>query len=83
MNTHSKHIIELLQTRTVLFSNMSNIWENTNVCAEQYCYVTSLYLSSLLAHAYYIIIDSGVLEPGHGREVVGGLNATKNGCFKR
>ena len=30
----------------------------------------------MLAHEYNIIIDSCVVSPGHGREVVGGLNDT-------
>ena len=33
---HSKHIIELLKNRTVLFSDMSIILENTDSYAEQY-----------------------------------------------
>ena len=33
----------------------------------------------MLAHAYNIIIDCGVGAPGHGREVVDGLNATDKG----
>ena len=31
----------------------------------------------MLAHAYNIIIDRGVGAPGHGREVVDGLNDTE------
>ena len=54
---------------------MSNIWENTDGCAEQYHCLTAIYLLSMLAHAYSIIIDRGVVAPGYGREVVDGLNA--------
>ena len=56
---------------------MSTVWENTDGCAEQYCCVTVLYLLSMLAHAYNIIIDSGVGAPGNFREVVDGLNDTE------
>ena len=38
-----------------------------------------LYLLSTLAHAYNINIDRVVGAPGHGREVVGGLNTTHKG----
>ena len=69
-------MIELLQNRTVFFAEMSNILENTNGCAEKYCCATVLYLLSMLAHKYNIMIDSDVGAPGHGREVVDGLNAT-------
>ena len=74
---HSKRIIELSQNRTLLFAYMSNIWENTDGYAEQYRFATALYLFSMLAHAYNIIIYRGVRAPGHGRKVVDGLNATK------
>ena len=49
--------------------------------AEKYRCATALYLSSMLAHAYNIIIDRGVGAPGHIREVVDGFNATKLFCF--
>ena len=52
------------------------MWENTNGCAEQYICATELYVMSILDHAYYIIIDQGVGAPGHGQDVVDGLNAT-------
>ena len=58
-----------------MFSDTSTIWENTDGCAEQYCSTTALYLLSMLAHTYNIIIDSGVGALGHIIKVVGGLNA--------
>ena len=48
--------------------------ENTDGCVEQYIYVTTLYLISMLAYAYNIIIDGDVGAPVHGREVIDGLN---------
>ena len=68
----------MLQNRTVLFSDTSTIWENTDSCVDQYRCTTTLYLLSMLAHEYNIIIDCGVGAPLHGREVVDGLNATAN-----
>ena len=59
-------------------TNKSNIWENTDGCAEKYRCKTSLYLLSILSHAYNIVIDCGVASPGHGKYVVDGLNATDN-----
>ena len=52
------------------------MWENIDGCEEQYRCVTALYLLSMLEHAHNIIIDCGSGSPGHGREVVDGLNAT-------
>ena len=61
----------------VLVDNMIEIWENTDGCAYQYRCATSLYLLSMLAHTYNIIIDRGVGSPGNVRYVVDGLNATE------
>ena len=37
---HSKHIIELLRNRKLLFSGIVIIWNNTDVCADHYIYAT-------------------------------------------
>ena len=73
---HSKLIIEMLQNRTVLFSDMSTVCENTDVCADQYCFTTALYLLLIFSHAYNIIIDRGGVAPEHGIEVVDDFNST-------
>ena len=73
---HGKLIIELSQNRIVLFYDMSNTWVNTDGCVEQYCCETSLYLLSMLTNAYNIIIYRSVGDPGHGRDVIDGLNDT-------
>ena len=52
----------------------SNIWENTDGCAEQYICATAIYSLSMLYHAYNIVIDCGVGAPVHGKYVVDGLN---------
>ena len=65
-----------MQNKTVLFSDISTIWENTDGCAEQYRCETALYLLSIFTHVYNIIIDCGVVTSGYGREVVDGLNYT-------
>ena len=46
-------------------------------CAEKYRFTTELYLLSMLAHTYNIIIGRGVGEPGYYIEVIDGLNATE------
>ena len=78
--SHNKLIIKPSQNRKVLLSDMINIRENTDDCGEQYLCKTTLYLLSILAHAYNIIFDHGVRAPGHVREVIYGLNDT-NKCF--
>ena len=53
---------------------LSTIWENTDGCAEQYRCASALYLMSFMSQCYSIIIDRGISAPGHGKEVVDGLN---------
>ena len=47
----------------------------TDSCAEQYRCASVLYLMSVMSQTYSIIIDMGISAPGHGKEVVDGLNA--------
>ena len=55
---------------------MSNRWEITDGCADQYRCTTALCLLSMLAHSYNIIIDHHFAAPRHGREVFDGFNDT-------
>ena len=48
--------------------------ENTDGCAEQYIFASELYLISVMSKCYSIIIDQDISAPGHGKEVVDGLN---------
>ena len=61
--THSKRIIELLQNRQLIFANLSTIWGETYGWANQYQCATALYLPSMLAHAYNIMIGCGIGAP--------------------
>ena len=54
---------------------MSKIWENSEGCAEQYRRSPALYPMSLMSQCYSFIIDRGKSAPGHGKEIVDGLNA--------
>ena len=53
---------------------MSTIWENNDGCSEQYRCASELYLMSAMYQCYSVIIDRGISAPGHGKEVVYGLN---------
>ena len=66
---------ELLKEKKVLTSALSRIWENTNGCADKYIFASELHLMSVMLQCYSIIIDRVISAPGHGKEVVGGLNA--------
>ena len=54
---------------------LSTIWENTDGCSEQYICASALYLMSVMSQCYSVIIYRGISTPGHGKEVVYGLNA--------
>ena len=56
-------------------SALSTIWENSDGCAEQYIYASALYLMSVLSQRHSIIFYWGISAPGHGKEVVDGLNS--------
>ena len=68
-------MVLLLKEKKVLTKSLSTIWENTDVCAEQYRCAFALYLMLVVSQCYSIIIDRGISAPGHGKEVVDGLNS--------
>ena len=72
---HSKQLILLLKNKQVLTKSLSTTCENNDGCAEQYRCASALYLLSVISQTYSLIIDWGISAPGHGKEVVDGLNA--------
>ena len=56
---------------------MSTVREDTNGCAKQYRCTLSVYLMTVLSSSYVIITDRAINAPGHGNNVVDGLNATE------
>ena len=64
----------MIKNKQVLTKSLSTIWENTDGCAEQYGFDSSLYLMSVTSQIYSIIIDRGISAPGHGKEVFDGFN---------
>ena len=72
---HIKRLISLLKNKQVLTTSLSTIWGNTDGCAEQHICSSALYLMSVISQTYSLIIDWGISPPGHGKEVVDGLNA--------
>ena len=60
----------------ILVSGMSTVLEDTNGCAKQYRCALSIYLMNVLSSLYGIIMYHAIKEPGHGKNVVDGINAT-------
>ena len=56
----------LLKGRNLFPIDLSTVWDNADGCVEKYRFNTLLHLLLMLAHAYNIIIISGV-----GAEVFG------------
>ena len=75
-SAHIKRLISFLKNKKVLTTSLSKIWENTDVCAKQYKCASEIYLISVMSQCYSIIIYRGISAPGHGKEVVDGINAT-------
>lgn len=54
----------------------STLWDNTDGCMKQYRSANVMFLLWAFAWTYNIIIDRAIGAPGHGKDVVDGLNAT-------
>ena len=55
---------------------MSTVWEDNDGCDKQYMCALVIYLMVVLSYSYSIIMDNSINEPGHGNNVVDGINAT-------
>ena len=55
---------------------MSTVWKYAYGCAKQYMCGLAIYLMTVLSSSYGIIMYRAINEPGHGKNVVDGLNAT-------
>ena len=56
-------------------SPLSEIWENTGGCADQYICAFALCLMSVMLQCYSVIIYHGIIAYGHVKELVDGINA--------
>ena len=73
-SAHRKRIIDLLKNSKCLGAGHSTIWESIDSFTKHYKCDTTLFLLSILPQYFNITIDHGISAPGHGREVVDGLN---------
>ena len=72
---HSNRLISLIKEKKVLTTSLSKICENNDGWGEQYRCASEMYLMSGMSQCSSVIIDWGISEPGHGKEVVYGFNA--------
>ena len=78
---HMKILIKhLLEVGNLLVGNC--LYGNTDGSGTQYRCANALYFLSLLAYEFSIIIDRAVGSPGHGKDLVDGLNAVDKRYLK-
>ena len=76
------HLFEKKVESGRLVSGMSTVWEDTDGCAKKYRCALTIYLMTVLSSSYGIIMDHAMNPPGHGKNVVDGLNATDKHYLK-
>ena len=74
-HAHMQVLLKLLARQKKIRSGCSTIWEHTDGCTKQYRCAKALHLLSYLATEFEITIDRQIDAPGHGKDVVDGLNA--------
>ena len=76
-------LIKYLIEKKIIQQNQSTIMEETDGCAKQYRCASAINLLSMLSMKYNIVIDRAVGAPGHGKDVVDGLNAVDKRYLKQ
>jgi hypothetical protein len=71
METLIKHLMQ-----TGRMKEGSVMFDGTDGCSKQYRCGAALFLLSLLSSLHRIVIDRMIGAPGHGKDIVDGLNAT-------
>ena len=74
--THQNNLVLLGHLQKKGFIKIGRtIWlSNTDGCAAQYRCGNAMYLVSILASQFQIIINRAIVPPGHGKDVVNGLS---------
>jgi hypothetical protein len=86
-HTHMLILFDLLKRLGQIRGLQTLIRDNTDGCVKQYCWGTALFLLSLMASIFHnVVIDwapvgAPVGAPGHGKDVVDGLNTTDKRCY--
>ena len=74
-HAHLTVLLNKLSEQEIIKRGISTMWDHTDGCTKQYRCAKALYLMSCLASEFDIIIDRLVDAPGHGKDVVDGMNA--------
>ena len=76
------HLFKTKLESGILVSGMSMVWEDTDGCSKQYRCVLDVYLTNVLSSSFGIIMDHTIIEPGHVKNVVDGLNTRDKSYLK-
>ena len=63
-------------------SIMLTVWEDTDFSANEYRCALDIYLMTVLSSLYGLIMDRSIRTPGHGKNVVYGIDATNKHYLK-
>ena len=74
------HLLKTTFESVILVSGIWTVWEDTYGYAKQYRCDLDRYLMTVLSSSYGIILDHAIDAPGHGNNVIYGLNATDQ-CY--
>eukprot|EP00957_Ditylum_brightwellii_P159306 12126360-Ditylum_brightwellii.AAC.1 len=80
---HTELFLNVLLDPNRIEREQSTIMEDTDGYSKQYRFASSLYLISTICIKYGIVIDHAVGAPGHGKDVVDGLNAVDKRFLRR
>jgi hypothetical protein len=79
---HMRVLIEHLR-KNGRFLKGHTMFDNTDGCAKQYRCATAIHLLSMLAVEFNMAINRSVGAPGHGKDLVDGLNACDKQYLKK
>ena len=63
-------------------SGISTVWEDTDCCAKHYMCALDIYLMNVLSYSCGITMDLAINSPGHGKNIVYGINSTDRPYLK-
>ena len=78
--THSHMLVlaQFLMENKYVLTEGDTIFNNTDGCSKQYQCSTALHFLSVFCSNKKVCIDRAIGAPGHGKDLVDGLNAREN-----
>ena len=72
---HSKSLITFLKRKKLSRASLGTILDNTDGLDKKHRCASAQYVISVMFQSFSVIIDRRISVPGHGKEVLDGLNA--------